>query len=183
MLLIGLRERIGILQVRIRPYIASKDFEIISQWITDERTHAMWCANLIEYPIKKQNFDSVLEYAANKFCDSPYVATTDDGVAIGFFCYSSNLDTNEGFLKFVMIDDKCRGKGYGRDMLSLAVKYAFEIAKVDAVQLNVFPENAKAKACYASVGFVERRVDENVFKFQDESWSRCNMVIKKTDLQ
>lgn len=165
--------------MRIRPYIATKDFEIIRTWIIDERTHAMWCANLIEFPIDKANFESVLQHDANQYTGSPYVATTDDGTVIGFFCYSSNLDTNEGMLKFVMINDKYRNKGYGREMILLAIKYAFEIAKVDVVQLNVFSENSKAKACYINSGFEERRTDDNVFKYKDESWGRCNMIIRK----
>ena len=41
--------------MRLRPFIASKDFEIIKNWISDERTHALWCANLMAYPIKKEN--------------------------------------------------------------------------------------------------------------------------------
>lgn len=165
--------------MRIRPYIESKDFEVISQWITDEKTHAMWCANTIDYPIVKENFDSVLEYGAFKYSDSAYVATTDVGEVIGFFCYSSNLETNEGMLKFVMVDDKYRGKGYGKEMIALAIKYAFEITKVDAVQLNVFSVNARAKQCYISSGFSERRTDDNVFKFKNELWGRCNMVVNR----
>lgn len=165
--------------MRLRPYIKNRDFEIISKWITDERTHAMWCANLIEYPVSQENFQSVMEYAADKFGDSPFVATLDDGEVVGFFCYSSNLETNEGMLKFVMVDSKYRGKGYGKEMINLAVKYAFEIAKVSAVQLNVFPENERAKKCYMSCGFEERTTTDNAFKFKDETWGRCNLIIRR----
>ena len=55
----------------------------------------MWCANLIQFPIEKDNFEKILQEAAERFGDSPYVATSDDGELIGFFCYSVNLDTNE----------------------------------------------------------------------------------------
>lgn len=55
-----------------------------------------------------------------------------------FFCFSVKLHTNEGMLKFVVIDNTMRNKGYGCEMLKLAIKYAFEIAKADAVHLNVF---------------------------------------------
>ena len=82
-------------------------------------------------------------------------------------------------LKFVVIDDTIRNKGFGCEMLKLAVKYAFEIAKADAVQLNVFPENPGAKKCYQKVGFKERALAEKAFRFKDESWGRCNMVITK----
>ena len=165
--------------MRLRPYIECRDFDVIKKWIVDERTHAMWCANLIQFPIEKDNFNEILNEAAERFGDSPYVATLEDGTLVGFFCYSANLDTNEGMLKFVMINPDYRGKGYGRDMLKLAIKYAFEITKVDAVQLNVFPENMRAKKCYETVGFVERRTDCNAFTFKDESWGRCNMIVTK----
>ncbi|MDD3142292.1 MAG: GNAT family protein [Lachnospiraceae bacterium] len=165
--------------MRIRPYISIKDYDVIKEWILDERTNAMWCANLIKYPLEKALFESVLLETSIKFGDSAYVATTDDGKVIGFFCYSINLTTNEGMLKFVMVNNECRGKGIGKEMLRLAVKYAFEITKADAVQLNVFSENVKAKKCYLNVGFIERTTTKNAFSFYDELWGRCNMVLKK----
>lgn len=161
--------------MRIRPY-QNKDFDIISQWITDERSHALWCANLMPYPLDKNSFDALLQEAEERFGDSPFVATTNDGQVVGFFCFSVNLHTNEGMLKFVVIDNTMRNKGYGCEMLKLAIKYAFEIAKADAVHLNVFPENPGAKKCYEKVGFKERTLTENAFSFKDESWGRCNMI-------
>ena len=164
--------------MRIRPY-QSKDFEVISQWITEERAHALWCANLIPYPLEKNTFDETLLQAEERFGDSPFVATTDDGKVVGFFCFSVNMNTNEGIFKFVVVDNTVRNKGYGYEMLKLAVKYAFEIAKADAVQLNVYPENPGAKKCYQKVGFKERTLIENAFKFKDELWGNCNMVINR----
>ena len=123
--------------MRIRPY-QNKDFDIISQWITDERSHALWCANLMPYPLEKNSFDALLQEVEERFGDSPFVAPTNNGQVVGFFCFSVNLHTNEGMLKFVVIDNTMRNKGYGCEMLKLAIKYAFEIAKADAVHLNVF---------------------------------------------
>ena len=165
--------------MRLRPFILPCDFDEIKNWISDERTHALWCANRINYPLEKENFDNVMLKEATMFGDSPYVATTDDGKVVGFFCYSANLSTNEGMLKFVMVDPSQRGKGIGTAMLQLAIEYAFHITKVDAVQLNVFSENTRAKKCYERVGFVERKTDADAFRFEDESWGRCNMLIKK----
>jgi len=164
--------------MRIRPYL-DKDFDNISQWITDERSHALWCANLIPYPLEKKSFDNLLQQMAERFGDGAFVATTDEGRVIGFFCYSVNLNTNEGMLKFIVIDSSLRNSGYGCEMLKLAMKYAFEISKVDAVHLNVFPENLGAKKCYQKVGFIERTLTENAFRFKEKSWGKCNMVITR----
>ncbi len=164
--------------MRIRPY-QEKDFAVISGWITDERSHALWCANLMPFPLTKEGFDGLLRDAEERFGDSPFVATEDNGKVVGFFCFSVNISTNEGMFKFVMVDNSIRNKGYGCKMIKLAVKYAFEIANADAVQLNVFPENPGAKRCYEKVGFRERMLTENAFNFKDESWGRCNMVIAR----
>lgn len=166
--------------MRIRPYISNRDFDEIREWITDERTHSLWCANLIQYPLEKKNFEDKLAEMALKYGDYPYVAVTDEGKTVGFFCYSVNEDTNEGMLKFVMISPEFRGKGYGREMIALAVKYAFEITKADIVQLNVFSNNTIARECYLSAGFSERSVTDKAFRFNDEMWGRCNMAIRKS---
>lgn len=164
--------------MRLRPY-QNKDFDMISQWISEERVHALWCANLISYPLERNGFEALLQDMEERFGDSSFVATTDEGKVVGFFSFSVNLTTNVGMLKFVVVDHTIRDQGYGSEMLRLAIKYAFEIAKVDAVQLNVFTENLRAKKCYEKVGFRDRSLTENVFCFKDESWGRCNMIITR----
>lgn len=165
--------------MRIRPYIPVKDYEQIEKWIDDERTHALWCANRFPYPMTQQSFHELLEKNAMDWTDSAYVATEDNGQTIGFFCYSVNPQDNVGFLKFVIVDKTKRGNGYGKQMLRLALQYAFQITGAKAVQLNVFNENALAKQCYEKVGFVERSIDKDAFSYKDELWSRCNMIVSR----
>ena len=167
--------------MRLRPFNLDKDFDSIKNWITDERTHAFWCAGHTNFPLEKEDFSTLLKEIAEMFGDAPFVATTDEGEVIGFFCYGLNLERNEGMLKFVMVDGTKRGQGIGKEMIKLALKYAFEITKADTVQLNVFPENERAKKCYDSLGFVERNLTPGAFKYKDEAWGRCNMAIKKED--
>lgn len=121
--------------------------------VDDERTHAFWCANLLPYPITRKSFHDFLEKNAIDWTDNAYIATENNGQAAGFFCYSVNTENNTGFLKFVIIDKTKRGKGYGKEMLDLALQYAFQITGAAAVQLNVFNENALAKQCYEKAGF------------------------------
>lgn len=165
--------------MRIRPYIPKKDYEYVAKWIDDERTHAFWCANRLSYPITPKSFHEFLENNAADWTDSAYIATENNGQAAGFFCYSVNTEDNTGFLKFVIVDKTKRGKGYGKEMLNLALQYAFQITGAETVQLNVFSENTLAKHCYEKVGFVERNVDKDVFSFKGELWSRCNMIVSK----
>lgn len=66
-----------------------------------------------------------------------------------------------------------------KEMLNLVLQFAFQITGAEAVQWNVFNENSLAKHCYEKVGFVERNIDKDVFSYQDELWSRCNMIVSK----
>ena len=165
--------------MRLRPYIPSHDFDAIKDWVTDERTHAMWSAKHAPYPLERNAFDQFLADMYARKGDCPFVATTDDGKIIGFLCTSIDFETNEAMLAFVIIDPAQRGMGYGREMIELAAEYCFEILKAEAVQLSVFTINERARKCYESAGFAERRTTPDAFPYGDEMWGRCNMVKKK----
>jgi len=165
--------------MKIRAYNNDEDFHTIQDWITDERTHAMWCANRTAFPLQKELFDMLLDDIAERCGDRPFVALDDDGMIAGFFCYSLNKDTCEGMLKFVMVDPGKRGKGLGREMIRHAVQYAFDVTGASAVQLMVLSANARARKCYESAGFIERYKQEGAFSYNDEVWDRINMVKKK----
>ena len=163
----------------LREYLHEQDFEKIKNWVTEERAHAMWCANLFAYPLEKDNVAEVLSNAAEKFGDVPYIAALEDGKEAGFFCFSVNPETNEAMLKFVVVNPEYRGKGIAAQMLDLIVNKAFEEKGADAVQLNVFPENPRAKKCYQKAGFTERKTTEHAFAYKEEFWGRCNMILYK----
>lgn len=84
-----------------------------------------------------------------------------------------------GFLASVIIDNKLRGKGYGREMIQMALRYAFEFTGAELIQLNVFNENSGAKHCYEQIGFTERSVTKDAFAYGNEVWSMCNMTVSK----
>ena len=165
--------------MKLRPFELDADFDIIKDWATDERTHAMWNANRIAYPLDKTNLQQVLSEMQDKFGDKAFVAVTDQDEVEGFFCYSLNNESKEGMLKFIVVAPECRGKGIAEEMLKLALVNAFDNPDTTAVQLNVFSENVRAKKFYEKIGFKERSIAENAFAYKDETLDRCNMVIKR----
>lgn len=167
--------------MRLRPYIPDRDFNVIRNWNRDERTHVMWCANRFGYPLRKNAFHSYLREIGQKNGDCAFAATEDDGTVCGFFCYSIDPVNNEGLFKFVMVDPDKRGRGVGKEMLRLALRFAFEITKADLVKLAVFPENTIAVRCYEGVGFTERRSEPGVFAFKNERWGRSGMIITREE--
>lgn len=162
----------------LRPYAPSRDLDIISKWITQPREHALWCARRTKFPIERGDFDRMLDDIAVRCGDVPYIAAEPDGRPVGFFCYSLNGDTNEGMLKFVMIDPQRRGRGYGREMLRLALEKAFADG-ADRVRLCVLSVNDGARRCYEGLGFTYCGTDAGAFTYENETWDRCHMVIEK----
>lgn len=165
--------------MKLRALDPDTDFERIRGWITDERAHAMWCANRFQYPLDRDEFLSVLAGMTQKTGDTPFVAATDDGQAAGFFCYSLDRDSGEGKLKFVIVGPEYRGKGTALEMLRLAVSHAFEDADAKRVSLVVFAGNPRARKCYEKAGFTERKTDSPAFAYREESWGRCSMVMER----
>lgn len=167
--------------MRIRPYIEGKDYGYLEQWVGDERIHALWCANLMSYPVTREKLHDFLEKSAMEWTDSAYVATEDNGKPFGFFCYSVNSADGSGFLKLVIVDSSKRGRGIGKEMLGLALEYAFCITGVELVRLNVFRENLPARRCYEKLGFVEESAEKGGFPYKDELWGRSHMTITEQD--
>lgn len=163
----------------LRPYLSEADFPVIREWISDARAHALWCANRFAYPLTQENFDAELSAHAVRWGDIPFAAADADSRTVGFFCYALNRQDNTGMLRFVIVDPSERGTGTAKEMLRLALQFAFEITGADAVHLNVFPENPAAKRCYAHLGFTARETVPCAFWFGDETWSRCNMILPK----
>lgn len=161
--------------MRIRPYASDSDFGALRGWIDDERTHALWCANRMTFPLDRESFENAVRGPGNR----PFTAVDEDGRPIGFFCLSVEARGGEARLKFVVVDPKRRCKGCGREMLALAARYAFDEAGAHALRLSVFSPNERAKRCYLAVGFSVCGLETGAFRFQGESWDRVVMV--KTD--
>ena len=52
--------------MRLRPYIPDSDFDIIKNWITGEREHALWCADRFAFPDRVDPFAGKVEYDMTK---------------------------------------------------------------------------------------------------------------------
>lgn len=60
-----------------------------------------------------------------------------------------------------LIDHRYQGKGYGREALRLAIRYAAETLHADALYTGVILGNERAQALYRSVGFEATGLVEN----------------------
>jgi len=80
-------------------------------------------------------------------------------------------------LGFIIVDNKIRGKGYGKALINLAIKYAREELNASEINLGVFKNNESAYRCYSSVGFKETGIEKGAYDFNGESWDCIEMKL------
>lgn len=160
--------------MRLRPYKKS-DFEYLQKWVTDSRTHALWCAGRLPFPLSEESFNDMLETSGREWGSYGYTFTEDSGQPLGFLLYNINEEENYGFASYIVVDSSLRGKGYGAQMMKLLLKYAFLITNVSEVRLNVFDVNERAKRCYEKAGFSETAFTPRAFEHKEELWGRFLM--------
>lgn len=175
--------------MRLRIYNEQTDFTYIANWIQDERTHALWCANLLSYPMSKDELRNYLEEQNLKFCvqsgqdehpkakehDGAYVYVDENDRPIGFFVFTVNEQDTSGFLRFIIVDNTARGQGLGSQMLRELLQFAYENTGVTAIRLNVFDVNNAAMKCYKKLGFTVMDNACTDFPYQNETWKRYMM--------
>lgn len=163
--------------LRLRPYKAC-DAKTIVSWIKDERTFYKWSADRYEhYPITAEDMNAL--YNANAFSDGFFEMTAFDENGVAGHLIMRFTDEEKKVLRFgfVIVDDAKRGKGYGKKMLNLAIRYAFELLMVDKITIGVFENNESAYHCYLSVGFRDTGRTES-YTILDEEWKCRELEIE-----
>lgn len=164
----------------IRPYKAC-DARTITKWLKDEYTFRQWSADRYQnYPITADEMNKY--YDNDKYRDDIWAMTAFDasGIVGHFTMRFTNCKRDEIRMGFVIVDDNKRGKGYGKNMISLAVRYAFDFIGVQKVSLGVFENNSSAIKCYKACGFIAVEKDNpESYICMNENWNCIEMQIKK----
>ena len=153
---------------------SKSDAEVILSWITDEKSFRQWSADKYKnYPADVVEVNSF--YEEIKAQGGKVFMFCDDDKAIGHFVMRPLQDEEVKTVRFgfIVVDSTIRGKGYGRLMLTEALKYASEIYGASRVTLGVFENNPKALKCYESLGFT--KWGESVYNIGPEKWKCLEM--------
>ena len=172
--------------LRLRPYKNCDAKEII-KWCKDEETFRMWSWDRFgSFPITEADINQKYN-ECNGDCvedDNFYPITVFDecGVVGHMVMRFINGDKNIIRFGFIIVDDAIRGKGYGKQMLKLALKYAFELLMAEKVTLGVFHNNMPAYYCYKSVGFKDVQMEKKeTYNVCGETWSVLELEMEKED--
>lgn len=163
--------------LRLRPY-KECDAKYITSWIKDEYRFRQWSSDRFDtYPLSADKLNAY--YDNYKDNDSHFEMTAFDESGVVGHLILRFLDDKKDVLRFgfVIVDDSKRGMGCGKEMLSLSLKYAFDILKVSKVTLGVFENNPSAYYCYKAAGFKETSTE--IYNIFNEEWKCIEMEICK----
>ncbi len=166
--------------IQLRPYEPRDAYTIIS-WISDEVAFRKWCADRYKtYPITADDMNRQYD-AADHDRFFPMTAYDENGIVGHLILRYTDEEMHTLRFGFIIIDNKRRGRGVGRQMLRLAIRYAFEEMKADKITLGVFENNPSAYRCYRSVGFRESETDKaEYYRVFDEEWKCLEMELWRT---
>ena len=156
----------------LRPFTID-DAPIILSWIKDIAAFRKWSADRYPtFPPKPE--DMVAQYESDVIF--PFTAIDDEGKVVGHIIlrYPDPSKTVIHF-GFVIVDNNLRGKGYGKQMLQLAIQKAKNEFGAKKISLGVFENNTSAFYCYESVGF--KVIGAESYTIDGEEWTEKEMEI------
>lgn len=165
--------------LRIRSY-KTKDADKIQGWIRNTKEHALWCANLIDYPLTQERLNAIHTQYISEGEGGLFTALNPDGTPVGFFAVMrADYKINNAHLGFIIVDPALRGRGYGKQLVQMAVRYCFCMLLTTSVTLKVYDMNEAAHRCYLAVGFTDVSHNKQSLVFEGESWGTQDMIITK----
>lgn len=170
--------------LRLRPYKPSDAQQIVS-WIKDERAFHKWCSDRFgAYPITAEDIN--YKYLdCNGDCEEPdnfYPMTLVDEYGPVGHLILRYTDKSKSTIRFgfVIVDDSRRGKGYGKKMLQMAIRYAFDMLKAEKITLGVFENNPPAYFCYKAAGFREPSTEKTfMIELLGEQWKCIELEVMR----
>jgi len=155
----------------LRPFNIN-DAPTILSWCKDKHAFRLWSADRYkDYP--SQPDEMMEQYDGDNMF--PLTAVADDEIVGHILMRFPSEDKSVIRLGFVIVDDSKRGKGYGKQMLHLAIDYAQRKLGARKISLGVFCDNLSAIECYKSVGF--RITGEDAYLIDGEEWKEYEMEI------
>jgi len=164
--------------IRLRPF-RKTDAKYVISWTSKAEEFYKWSAGLLgDFPVSEERLLEAI--SAREDNDRYFVFTAfDESGPVGFFTVRTpGEDDRVVRFGFVIVNPSKRGMGYGKQMLSLALKYIFEIYGAKEVALGVFENNKQAYNCYRAVGFRENG-ERPEYDICGENWVDIEMSVKK----
>jgi len=115
-----------------------QDYALLVGWIPDEAFNLMWGGPLYAWPI---SIDKIAAHQAGRNVFS--LLLVDAGEKVGFIELVRESESHCRLCRVLIAAKSARGKGYGRQLVELATKYAQHRLGADQLSLAVFEKMSR----------------------------------------
>ena len=148
------------------------DAETILSWCKDKHAFRLWSADRYkEFPAQQE--EMMEQYKGDNMY--PLTAVVGEEIIGHILLRFPSEDKSVIRFGFIIVDDSKRGKGYGKQLLRLAIDYAQRELGAQKITLGVFCDNLSAVECYKSVGF--RITGMDTYSIDGEEWKGLEMEL------
>ena len=156
----------------LRPF-SINDAETILSWCKDKYAFRLWSADRYkDFPAQPE--EMLEQYKGYHMY--PLTAVANDEIVGHILLRFPSEDKSVIRFGFVIVDDSKRGKGYGKQLLHLAIDYTQQELGAQKITLGVFCDNFSAVECYQSVGF--KITGEDAYSIDGEEWKGFEMEME-----
>ncbi len=167
--------------------LKKEDLHKIVEWNEDKSADDLlqWSGPLYEYPLTLSQVEKYFSDMVNKEVVEAYlykIVNSNTGEIVGTM-ELRNIDVENKVARvcrFLIGEEKERGKGIGEKALKEALRIGFEDKDYEKITLGVFDFNKSAIRCYEKVGFTIGKLIENARKAKDGYWNLYDMSILKS---
>ncbi|MEJ2879951.1 GNAT family N-acetyltransferase [Pedobacter sp. GR22-6] len=160
--------------LQLKPF-TPKDFKRLISWLDNEEMMVQVAGPVFSFPLTEEQ---LINYLADSNRHAFSVVDADTDVTIG---HAEVYVTAEGTAKICRVligEESSRGKGLGKELIILLVKFSVKDIGLSNIELNVYDWNTQAIKCYEQVGFVFNPDRVTTIEVKGETWRSLNMVFK-----
>lgn len=147
-----------------------KDYSLLVSWIPDEEFNLLWGGPLYSWPI---TLGQVAAHQAREEVSSFLLSV--NGEKVGFIELFKESEIQYRLCRILIAAETARGKGYGKQLIGLAMEHAKNKLGAQKLSLGVFEKNERAIQCYSSLGFQTSAREERSWQFQGQWWPLLRM--------
>jgi len=164
--------------ILLQPFTEA-DIDRLIAWTPTGEFLMQWAGPSYQFPLTREQ---VMVFLALTEGDEPDVlmfrAVDEAGVVVGHI-ELLNIDRHNRVATMgrVLLAPEARGRGLGQELVSAALRVAFDTLKLHRVGLGVFDFNTPAISCYERAGFRHEGTMRDYRRMGDSYWSLCMMSV------
>lgn len=156
-----------------------EDAKEILKWTKNEREFRLWSAlRWKKYPATPEDINNTYRECMESSTFIPMCLVENEKIVGHIVVRIPGENKSVIRFGFVIVDNSIRGKGYGKLLVTEAIKFAKEKLNAKKITLGVITFNTGAIKCYESVGFKTTHVNKNFMQFENESWDCAEMSLE-----